>query len=49
MIQRLRLEAKKKEFKEFEELQEFKNRSRESGARIQEARSEKYAESNLFL
>jgi len=29
--------SKKKEFKEFEELQEFKNRSQESGAGIQEA------------
>jgi hypothetical protein len=45
MIRLVPLETKK----EFEELQEFENRSQESGARIQEARSEKYAEFRLFL
>jgi hypothetical protein len=35
--------SKKKEFEEFE------NRSQESGARIQEARSEEYAEGDCFF
>jgi hypothetical protein len=41
--------SKKKEFEEFKELQEFENRSQESGARIQEARREKYAEGDWFF
>ena len=45
----VRNSGKRKEFEEFKELQEFKDRGRESGARIQEARTEKRTESDFFF